>query len=41
VALGVLAELFPDREVVSVHCLDLVLGLGSIHCSTHHEPLVE
>jgi len=41
VALGLLAELFPDREVVGVHCLDLVLGLGSIHCSTHHEPLVE
>ena len=41
VALGLLAELFPDREVVGLHCLDLVLGLGSIHCSTHHEPLVE
>jgi agmatine deiminase len=39
VALGLLAELFPDREVVGLHCLDLVLGLGSIHCSTHHEPL--
>ncbi|HTV25951.1 MAG TPA: agmatine deiminase family protein [Polyangiaceae bacterium] len=39
-ALGLLAELFPEREVVGVHCLDLVLGLGSIHCSTHHEPLV-
>jgi agmatine deiminase len=41
VALGVLAELFPEREVVGLHCLDLVLGLGSIHCSTHHEPLAE
>jgi len=41
VALGLLAELFPDREDVGVHCLDLVLGLGSIHCSTHHEPLAE
>src|SRR5690606_2522780 len=30
VALGVLAELFPGREVVGLHCLDLVLGLGSI-----------
>ena len=37
-ALGILAELFPDRKVVGIHCLDLVLGLGSIHCSTHHEP---
>jgi agmatine deiminase len=38
-ALGILAELFPQRKVVGLHCLDLVLGLGSVHCSTHHEPL--
>jgi agmatine deiminase len=36
--LGLLGELFPDRQVVGIHCLDLVLGLGSVHCSTHHEP---
>jgi agmatine deiminase len=39
VALGLLGELFPDRQVVGIHSLDLVLGLGSVHCSTHHEPL--
>jgi agmatine deiminase len=38
--LGLLAELFPEREVVGIHCLDLVLGLGSIHCSTHQEPQI-
>jgi agmatine deiminase len=38
-ALGILAELFPERKVLGIHCLDLVLGLGSVHCSTHHEPL--
>jgi agmatine deiminase len=38
VALGILAELFPDRPVVGVHALDLVLGLGTIHCSTQQEP---
>ncbi len=36
--LGLLAELFPERRVVGIHCLDLVLGLGSVHCSTHQEP---
>lgn len=36
--LGLLAELFPGRQVVGIHCLDLVWGLGSIHCSTHQEP---
>jgi len=40
VALGVLAELFPERQVVGIHCLDLVLGLGAIHCSTHEEPAI-
>ena len=38
--LGLLGELFPERQVVGIHCLDLVLGLGSVHCSTHHEPLL-
>ena len=38
IALGILAELFPDREVVGVYCRDLVLGLGAIHCSTMQEP---
>ena len=38
--LGLLSELFPDREVVGIHCLDLVWGLGSIHCSTHQEPAI-
>ncbi|MFC1643006.1 agmatine/peptidylarginine deiminase [Myxococcota bacterium] len=39
VALGIMAELFPDREVVGIHAVDLVLGLGTIHCSTQQEPL--
>lgn len=39
VALGILAELFTDRPVVGVHAVDLVLGLGTIHCSTQQEPL--
>ena len=38
-ALGILSELFPERRVVGVHAVDLVLGLGTIHCSTQQEPL--
>jgi agmatine deiminase len=38
VALGILAELFPEREVVGIHCLDLVWGLGTLHCMTQQEP---
>jgi agmatine deiminase len=38
VALDTLAELFPDREVTGIHCRDLVLGLGTLHCMTQQEP---
>jgi agmatine deiminase len=38
VALGTLADLFPDREVVGIHCGDLVWGLGTLHCMTQQEP---
>ncbi len=38
VALNTLAKLFPDREVVGIHCLDLVLGLGTLHCMTQQQP---
>ena len=37
-ALGTLAELFHDRPVVGVHALDLVWGLGTLHCLTQQEP---
>ncbi len=38
IALGILAELFPDRRVVGIHAVDLVWGLGTIHCLSHEEP---
>jgi agmatine deiminase len=38
VALGVLAELFPGRTVVGVHAVDLVWGLGTLHCLTQQQP---
>ena len=40
VALGILAELFPDRTVVGIHAVDLVWGLGTLHCLTQQEPAV-
>ncbi len=39
VAVGILADLFPDREVVGLHARDLVLGQGTLHCLTQQEPL--
>jgi agmatine deiminase len=37
VALGILGELF-DRPVVGVHALDLVWGLGTLHCMSQQQP---
>lgn len=38
VALGILAELFPGRTVVGIHAVDLVWGLGTLHCLTQQQP---
>jgi agmatine deiminase len=38
-ALGILAECFPDREVVGIHAVDLVWGLGTLHCMTQQLPI--
>jgi agmatine deiminase len=38
IALNILADVFPDRQVVGVHCVDLVWGLGTLHCMTQQQP---
>ena len=38
VAVGTLAEVFSDRPVVGIHAVDLVWGLGTIHCLTQQQP---
>ena len=38
IALNTLAELFPAREVVGIHSVDLVWGLGTLHCLTQQQP---
>ena len=37
-ALAKLGTLFPGRKIVGIACLDLVLGLGTLHCMTQQEP---
>jgi agmatine deiminase len=39
IALGILSELFEDREVIGIHAVDLVWGLGTLHCLTHEQIL--
>ena len=38
VALGILSELFRDRPVVGIHAVELVWGLGTLHCLTQQQP---
>lgn len=38
VALNILAKVFPGREVIGIHCVDLVWGLGTLHCMTQQQP---
>ncbi len=37
-ALNTLAKCFPTKEVVGIHAVDLVWGLGTLHCMTQQEP---
>jgi agmatine deiminase len=37
-ALNIIAQLFPGREVVGIHAVDLVWGLGTLHCLTQQQP---
>jgi agmatine deiminase len=41
IALDTLAKLFPTRAVVGIHAVDLVWGLGTLHCMTQQEPKAE
>ncbi len=38
IALATLARLFPGREVCGIHAVDLVWGLGTLHCMTQQQP---
>ena len=37
-ALGTLAELFPDRQVIGIHAVNIVWGFGALHCLTQQQP---
>lgn len=38
VALNILAEVFPGREVIGIHSVDLIWGLGALHCMSQQQP---
>lgn len=37
-AASIIRECFPGREVVPIDCVDLVLGLGALHCISQQQP---
>ena len=38
VALDILADLFPDHEIVGIYSGDLIWGFGAMHCMTQQQP---
>ena len=39
IAMEVLQECFPDREIVGIDSVEIIWGLGSYHCLSQQEPL--
>jgi agmatine deiminase len=37
-AMSIIAEHFADRDVIGIHAVDLVWGLGTLHCLTQQQP---
>jgi len=38
IALNILAECFPDREVIGISCIDFIWGFGTLHCLSQQIP---
>jgi agmatine deiminase len=34
IALNILSNLFPAKKVIGIHAVDLIWGLGTVHCLT-------
>jgi agmatine deiminase len=39
VALNILSECFPDREVIGISCIDFIWGFGTLHCLSQQIPV--
>jgi agmatine deiminase len=37
-ALNIIAMCFPTRQIIGIHAVDLVWGLGTLHCLSQQEP---
>jgi agmatine deiminase len=39
VALNILSDCFPDREIIGISAIDLIWGFGTLHCLSQQIPL--
>ena len=39
VALNLLSECFPDREIIGINCTDFIWGFGTLHCLSQQIPV--
>jgi agmatine deiminase len=39
VALNILADCFPDREIIGISCIDFIWGFGTLHCLSQQIPI--
>jgi len=39
-ALDILADVFPDREIIGIYSGDLIWGFGALHCMTQQQPRI-
>jgi agmatine deiminase len=40
-ACAILQKTFTDRKVIAIDCVELIWGLGSIHCVTQQQPAID
>jgi agmatine deiminase len=40
IALDILADLFPERDIVGIYSGDLIWGFGAMHCMTQQQPAI-
>ena len=40
-ALNIIQQQFPERKVIGIDCVDLVWGLGTLHCISQQEPAIQ
>jgi agmatine deiminase len=39
IALNIIADCFPDREIIGINAIDLIWGFGTLHCLSQQIPL--